>query len=420
MKHRTATLSILILLASVVFICPRLSSSAAGASAEPDPQRRTQQRRRPAARATAQRRPRVDYTKFNHRTPKHQQACDSCHTIPTPNWTRVRAGEEAFPDVADYPDHPSCVNCHRNEFFRGARPVICTVCHTNVSPRDGTRHPFQNPEEGFTKALKKPRTDGTQFAINFPHDRHQDVMARLPQLRGFEMGVAFVPASFARQAPQKRIDSCSICHETYQPQGDSPEAFVVKPPADLPAGSFWLKKGTFKTTPSGHASCFNCHWQEGGERPLSTDCAGCHKLLPAGKTGVFVPRDHVDADVKTAAAMGVTDQAIVNKWLRRDSATFNHGHSKHEPLGCTACHINITAINTLDQKTLKVPILTCGGGGTGCHIKATAPKKILNIEVDKKTADTAFQCAKCHVNFGKVAKEEIPKSHLDAVSTPKK
>ncbi len=94
----------------------------------------------------------------------------------------MREGEEAFPDVADYPDHPSCVNCHRNEFFRGARPVICTICHTNVSPRDGTRHPFQNPEEGFVRALKKPRTSGTQFVMNFPHDRHQDVMARLSPL----------------------------------------------------------------------------------------------------------------------------------------------------------------------------------------------------------------------------------------------
>lgn len=417
MKHRTATLAILLLLASVVFVFPRLTS--AGASPAIEPQRRTTQRRRQPARRPAQRRPRVDYSKFNHRTKQHQQACSTCHTIPTDNWTRVREGEEAFPDVADYPDHPSCVNCHRNEFFRGARPVICTICHTVVSPRDGTRHPFQNPEEGFVRALKKPRTSGTQFRINFPHDKHQDVMARLSPLEDKETGVAFVRASFARQQPPKKIDSCSICHETYQPQGASTDKFVVKPPeGDVPPS--WLRKGTFKTTPTGHASCFNCHWQDGGEKPLSTDCAGCHTLLPEGKTGVFVPRDHLDPDVKTAAAMGLTDQKIVEKWMRRDSATFRHEETKHENLGCTACHINITAISTLDQTTLKVPILTCGGGGTGCHIKPTPPKKILNIEIDKKNADPAFNCAKCHVNFGKVPKEQIPKSHTDAVSAPKK
>ncbi len=415
MKHRTATLPILILLASVVFICLGLPSSVAVASPEFEPSRSGQRRRRPA-----QRRPRVDYSQFNHRTKEHQRSCDSCHKIPTPNWRRVRTGDEAFPDVADYPDHPSCVNCHRNEFFRGASPAICTICHTSVSPRNDTRHPFQNPEEGFAKATKKPKTAGSQFIMNFPHDKHQDVMADVQPLRSNDSGVTFVRASFARQKTQKRIDSCSICHETYLPQGDSEEPYVVKKPDDLPGGAFWLKKGTFKTTPTGHASCFNCHWQAGGEKPLSTDCAGCHKLLPEGKTGVFVPRDHVDIDVKTAMQMGITDQTIISKWLRRDAATFNHGHSKHEPLGCTACHINITAINTLDQATLKVPILTCGGGGTGCHIKPAPREKILNYEVKKKTGDATFQCSKCHVNFGNVPIEQIPKSHMDAVSTAKK
>jgi hypothetical protein len=331
----------------------------------------------------------------------------------------VRAKDDTFPDVADYPDHPSCVSCHRNEFFRGARPIICTICHTNVSPRDGTRFSFQNPEEAFLKSKKaKP---GSQFAPNFPHDKHQDVMARLlPTEPDTGSRVNFIRAAFVQQKAQKRIDSCTICHETFQPQGDSNDKFVVKRPADLADNAFWLKKGTFKTTPSGHASCFNCHWQEGGEKPLANDCAGCHKLLPQGKTGVFVPRDHVDADVKTAAAMGVTDQKIVEKWLRRDSATFRHEETKHEALGCTACHINITGISTLDQRTLKVPILTCGGGGTGCHIKPSVPKKVLNQEMDKKNADSTFQCTKCHVNFGRISKEQIPKSHTDAVSAAKK
>src|SRR6185503_8144817 len=84
------------------------------------------QRRRtpPAARATN--RSAIDYSRFSHATTKHQAAaCNTCHKAPTENWKKVRD----FPDIADYPGHDACVSCHRPQFFRGARPVICTVCH---------------------------------------------------------------------------------------------------------------------------------------------------------------------------------------------------------------------------------------------------------------------------------------------------
>lgn len=419
MKNRTVTLAVLILLTSVVFIFPRLVSSAEGAASTPEPQRRTpQRRRRPAARRPAQGRPRVDYSRFNHRTKEHQGACTSCHTIPTSDWARAKrpAGEAAFPDVTDYPDHPSCVNCHRNQFFRGARPVICTICHTNVSPRDGTTHPFQNPEEGFLGA-KKPKP-GSQFTMRFPHDKHQDVMARLtPFLPDAGSGVAFVRASFMQEKEEKRIDSCSICHKTYvhEPKGDAKEVFVKPTPEPFPTPNelkvpaFWLKKGTFKTTPGGHASCFNCHWQEGGAKPLSSDCKECHTLLPQGKTGLFVPREHPDFDPKTAAAMGVAEKKIIEKWYRRDSATFRHEQKDHEKAGCTACHINITSISTLDQKTLKVPILTCSTSNCHGSPKASGGKNIIFLEVDRRRKQgMTFACTKCHVSFGK---DKTPDSH---------
>jgi hypothetical protein len=326
----------------------------------------------------------------------------------------VRADGDAFPDVTDYPDHPSCVSCHRQQFFSGARPAICTVCHTVVSPRSGARHPFQNPSENFEGAGKKSKP-ASEFRLNFPHDTHQDVMARVLTPSEESARARFVSVALWQGASAKKVDSCSICHETFEPQGESDEKFATKPPADLARGAFWLKKGTFKTTPSSHASCFNCHWRDGGERPLSTDCAGCHKLS-AGAEGGEPARAHADFDPALAALMGVADKSILAKWTRRKAATFRHEVTKHEGVGCTSCHIRITSINVLDEKTLSVPLLTCGGGGTGCHIKGSVPKQILNIEVDKRNSDAAFQCTKCHLNYGK---DPVPKSHTDAVSPVK-
>src|SRR4030095_1073257 len=118
---------------------------------------------------TAQTRPRgsqratggsIDYSQFSHATKKHQNACSSCHKIPTENWRSVRQ----FPDVADYPGHEACVSCHRAQFFRGPRPPICTVCHTQAAPRAETRFAFPKPDTRL------------QFFTEFPHDKHQDVI----------------------------------------------------------------------------------------------------------------------------------------------------------------------------------------------------------------------------------------------------
>ncbi|PYS84456.1 MAG: hypothetical protein DMF67_05100 [Acidobacteria bacterium] len=395
MKHRTLTLATLLLLASAAFVCPRFVTSNASAKAAPAPQQRRGRARRPAPVAT---RPAVDYTKFSHRVAQHQQeTCDSCHKTPSANWTQARDHEAAFPDITDYPEHASCINCHRQQFFRGARPAICAVCHTVVSPRTGGRFPFENPAGAFSKS-EKAKGVQSEFSLNFPHDRHQDVMARfMPSFKA--EGIPLVRASFEPQGEKKPVDSCSICHQTYHQQN--------KPAATPAAGALVLEDGTFKTTPSGHESCFNCHWQDGGEKPLASDCAGCHRLLPQGKTPAPPGKD---ADAQTAAKAGITDPFIIRKLLRRDSATFSHEEDKHQSRGCTSCHINITAISLLDEKTIKVPVLTCGG--SGCHINPR-PKKILNEEVGKREADPTFQCTKCHINYGKA---QVPKSHLDAVS----
>lgn len=159
----------------------------------------------------------ADYSKFSHSTPKHQAACNTCHKIPTNDWSKA----SAFPDIVDYPDHDACVSCHRPQFFRGARPPICSVCHSKTSPRDDVRYAFRNPASKL------------QFTIEFPHDRHQDVIAQL---------------RFAH--PPQGYNNCAICHES--------------------------RTATFKASPEDHSSCFNCHWKS--QEPVAANCNGCHKL----------------------------------------------------------------------------------------------------------------------------------------------
>ncbi|MDT7808269.1 MAG: Class cytochrome family [Acidobacteriota bacterium] len=405
MKHRTLTLALLLIATSAAFICPRLHSSAAGL----EPQQRKGTRRRTP---TGVARPRADYSKFSHSTAAHRKdSCDSCHKSPSDNWAQVRDRDTAFPDITDYPEHASCINCHRAQFFNGARPAICSVCHTVVSPRAGGRYPFENPAAPFARS-EKVKTRAKEFALNFPHDVHQDVMARLSLPSVESSGVRFVRASFAQGAAAKKEkpNSCSVCHQTYR-QTSAHGVETSKPPegqAAAAGATATLPDGLLKTTPTGHDSCFNCHWQDGGERPFSSDCAGCHKLLPQGK--VNAPPAGKDADTQLAARNGFTDPFIVRKLLRRESVTFAHDEENHKSIDCASCHTRIPSLSTLDDSTLKVPILSCGGGSS-CHVSAK-PKKILNEEVEKKSADATFQCTKCHVNLGR---EKAPRSHLDAV-----
>ena len=419
MTSRTAGLAAFIVLAALGFALARQTSTASGL-ASPEPQRRARGARQPGgggARA-ANRRLRVDYRKFSHASPQHQkQACDACHKFPSPNWQGARKADAAFPDITERPAHASCLNCHREQFFARQRPApaICSVCHTGVTPRNTARHPFPNPPEAFN-LTPRARDFASDFQIFFPHDKHLEVVSEVKPAHESDAGGLFIKASLIRtssstqqkdeqkkEEQQPNESSCSVCHQTYQPQGESEEEYATNPPKDL-GEAFWLKKGTFKTTPN-HATCFTCHSQESGLPPAPNDCAACHRLAP-------VPRPRADFDPKLAAAMSVTDPIILQKWRRRTSGAFRHEWMSHAELSCNACH-NVTAMNTLEEATKKVPILSCGGAGSGCHVTPTTDDGgILNYVLDQRKAKPDFQCAKCHVNLGR---EPTPKSHADAV-----
>lgn len=338
----------------------------------------------------------VKYSEFPHNTKAHKIECNSCHKFPSANWNKVRTGDAAFADITDYPKHDSCLKCHTQQFFKGNPPVVCSICHTNPSPRDSTRHPFPNPREIFDQS-PKGKTAESDFVVGFPHDKHIEIVS---QNRGGD--VSFRNASFVtgdrRRAGE---ESCSVCHQTQMPQGKSDEEFVTPPPAKL-GDAFWLKKGTFKSAPVGHTTCFTCHSTDTGVLPAPNNCAACHQLKP--QMPAF------DFDAKLAAPMKIESKVMMDSWRRRDSAgKFGHEFFAHTDLSCSTCH-NVAKMNTADSKTKKVEISSCAT----CHATATSDDGgAINYEVDMRKKTPTFECVKCHVTFGKLP---IPESHTKAIA----
>jgi hypothetical protein len=396
----------------LLFACSLMLATATGFAPRTEPQK-PGPARRPTKKPPAPK-PHINYSSFSHRThvEKQKLACDSCHKFPTRNWKEVRKGDAAFQDVADFPEHASCLNCHREQFFARERPapVICSNCHVAVSPRDTARFLFPSLGD-VTDPVKKRRDFISEFQVNFPHDKHVDLVGENRPRFNPDRNVQFVRVAFGQDKPkeQEQPKSCPVCHQTYQPQGDSPEEYVTKPPKTL-GDAFWLKKGTFKTIPASHTTCFTCHSTDSGINPLPTECNLCHKLLPANqKTGV-------DFVSQLAATMGITDRVMLGRWRRRESSgTFPHEGGAHPALICTSCH-NVPTMNTVDPQTLKVAVKSCGGA-EGCHVTATTDEGgALNFEIDQRKAKPDFQCTKCHIVFGN---QPLPANHIEAIPVKK-
>jgi hypothetical protein len=344
------------------------------AAAAPEPQRRA--RAKPRAKRVP---PKPAEMKFSHQATAHHLACAFCHTFPSANWNVVRTGDAAIPDVTEFPQHSSCLKCHRTEFFARERPAprICAVCHVGVTPKFTERHPFPNPVESFHRSPRS-REFVSAFAVWFPHDRHLEL---------FGEG-----------------DTCLNCHVTKDPQSDGGEEYALKPPAELGDG-FWLKKGTFKTSPNGHTTCFTCHAIDSGMKPEPADCAVCHRLQTrqAGQT---------DFDTTAAATTAVLDPASRGVWRERNaSATFRHEGGLHADVACVKCH-NVASLDTTDPMSARVGIVSCGGD-SGCHITGSVDEGgALNFEILQRASDAAFRCTKCHIAY---AGAPVPASHPAAL-----
>lgn len=348
--------------------------------------------RRPAVRRSS---PPPKYSKFDHLTKAHRMDCSSCHKFPSKNWNKVRPEADAFPDITDYPQHNSCLKCHSQQFFRGATPAICSICHTNPSPRNNARHPFPNPREIYDVSPKGKNAESS-FVVAFPHDKHVDIVSSLRRSNG-----NFVNASFTSRVLRSENEaSCAVCHKTMSPQGESADEYLVPPPPDLGEG-FWLKRGTFKSVPLGHTTCFTCHSADTGIEPAPENCGSCHKPRPA--------QPAADFDQTLFAAYKLENRPVWLAWKRRfGSGRFQHEHFAHNELACATCH-NISTLNALDPLTKKVPVSSCAK----CHATPTTDDGgILNYVVDQRKTDPTFECMKCHVVFGKMP---VPASHVRAV-----
>lgn len=308
--------------------------------------------RKPTVRRSAE--AALDYSRFSHATKKHQGACNTCHKIPTANWKKVRE----FPDAADFPGHAACVSCHRQQFFKGAKPAICSGCHSKVSPRDDARFVFRKP------------ASPSQFVIEFPHDKHQDVIARIFRRPAVDESHHLVRASFITASADdktKHYNNCEICHGL--------RSTVPAAPAGGWPDSFIPDAATFKNAPLSHAFCFNCHWKS--QPPTNDNCGGCHKLADK-------PEVSIDA-------------------LHRFSMKFRHAREQHVA-ECTTCHINITKSSTLRGLKPDVPITAC----SECHNK-DGLRQDVSKELEAIDKNRDFVCKYCHTSD--VGRRDPPSSH---------
>jgi len=283
--------------------------------------------------------------------------------------------------VADFPNHDACVRCHRQQFFTrqalvGTGPAICTVCHARAAPREEGRFVFGKPNGAGQPT--KPK-DERQFTIEFPHDKHQNVIASVRPGPGPGPGpgktVSFIRAALFRPQTddQKKPDynNCSICHQRN-------DDLVIVPLTPQPDAATEVNK-FFKTTPHAHDSCFNCHWKN--QQPTSKDCGGCHK--PAATfVAIMAPK--------------------------RISAMFSHEGGKGEHvLECTTCRNNISRGSTLRGLTPDVPIAAC----TTCHkdSKKTTYPKVTTIEEELAQFKKTNSCVYCHT--AEIGTKKPPVSH---------
>lgn len=360
------------------------------------PEVSSQRRRTPVPKRRAAQRSGKVYNNFVHNIREHRESCNSCHKTPTGfSSAETLTGEDyKYPDITDYPEHDSCINCHRQQFFRGARPAICSICHTKVSPRDKARFTF-------------PRTNQSQeFSIRFPHNVHQDIIAGLensPPPRGNGIEAAhFINAKFtlpaiARDDKDKTdYNNCTICHfpaagKVYNTVPRRPQLVALE--TGMVTASHREKitapVGYFKTLPTGHDSCFNCHYSE--QQPIRSNCAGCH----------------------ISRGTPVAESTVIERF----SLKFNHNEIKEggtnpHDLECVTCHVRITQSAELRTLDPDVPIFTCGGSCHGAKIKMEISERSDALEEKKKNPQYEVKsCSFCHNAY--IGSYQVPKSHTE-------
>lgn len=345
--------------------------------------RRQQRRPRPKAN-TQTKKPLLDssFKHETHRAPKTKLNCSNCHTISAREAPdEIVAATKA--SIKGYPYHDSCLECHRRtppQFFSGAAPTVCIVCHTRSSPRLTAREVYARFPKQIDLTLR-------QLPGYFPHEKHREVISDLKKV-----------------ADLKQV-GCADCHQRDE---RTPVAFMVGGDEKTLAPV----AGTFKASPhlpndsrSAHSYCFACHWETNDEakKPGKDNCSGCHltqKDFAQKESSLLLP----------IRAPWFKDWP--RDWPRRVSIKFRHERKEHVA-SCTSCHANILKTATLNVKD--VSIVSC----IKCH-KSEKPKIFEELEAEDEDSssvtnrnltskDGKHTCSGCHATL--IGSSPPPCSH---------
>ena len=322
---------------------------------------------------------------FSHSTKEHREgkyaACESCHTMPTQNWATAR--KDPYPDVKNYPYHPSCFGCHTKDVYSNGG----AFCGTHL------RH-TESVECGLAAVravlLFPSRSHAMQFTTIFPHDIHQNLIAEKTDFgvaTGHFIFASFTPTATPTPTPDpgpQFLQLLPICHRS-----------IIADAKILPREQLQMRKlsgslslrptflctaanetghqirratqpavsGFFKDSPDSHASCSLHLALPARVKPAAYDCAGCHKL---------------------------SEPYLEKKATERYSIKFDHSYKDHANKDCTVCHVRITQNSDVSKmKDADVPFQACST--SSCH-GGDIEEEIKRREATIAAKQPAFQC----------------------------
>ena len=357
---------------------------------------------------------RVDYSQFSHRThvDKEKPSCDGCHKFPTANWKDVREGDAAFPDVAEFPEHSTCIDCHRRQFFARQRPApaICSNCHVNVTPRDTTRFLF--PSLGDVSSSQPKRDTAIEFEINFPRDKHDEDVKISPKshtscfsCHNVEVGIAPAPSD------------CHVCHQfVLQPSRASHHARgrnvsvdqEMKVPDDADYSKFQHSSAYHARLPCSlchrresnaalpalpgakdHLPCAGCHVKQFADRS-SAICTNCHTEPSTGALKAFPKLSSFNVRFDHAGHAGITCASCHRPARGGVALTIPAGFNAH--VACFQCHGPQAKAGDRDISSCGV----CHEPGRHVRTSQTARAFRVGFSHDKHNRDERLSCNDCH------------------------
>ncbi len=209
------------------------------------------------------------------------------------------------------------------------------------------------------------------------------------------------------------------------------------------------------TTPTSHASCFQCHWRKGvadhEQEPYATDCASCHRNASAGALAVAgAPASGVTANVAATRDAPAPNAARADSGVRgvndllaaptafltarsvssppRAAQKFVHEIDAHRKklneegrevaITCLQCHAAARKVTTLEDLRLRenrAGLQTCSS--SACHAAVSGAAQMhLSVyrELRERAKDSRFDCALCHTPPASLA-ADVPCTHYAAV-----